>query len=180
MKPAALWPWLPPFCDRFDGGPISVAYRPVHQRCLSTVQARIRALALPGLAASSVVVQKLPWARAFTDGRYAFPGVIVSPLGAETMPAEAGTNRRDDVGYPVHVSIVAADNQDLTSHLAMYLLWREKIARAFRNQPLQGVPEIIRCDVEPHRIVLPEEFIKGIFHSELLLRFVSREPRRHS
>lgn len=177
MKPAALWPWL---IQYHDDCPVIVAatpYRPVHYRCLLAVQELIIALHLPGVADASVVVQKLPWARKFTDGVYPFPGVIVSPLGAETMHPEQGTNRLDDVGYPVHVSIVAADNQDLTSNLGAYLLWRESIARAFRNQPLDGVPEIIRCTVEPQQIVLPEEFTKGVFHSELLLRFVSREPR---
>jgi hypothetical protein len=153
------------------------AYDSVWHRCLLAVQTQIKSLNLADIDASSVVVQKVPWARDFTNGVHSFPGVVICPWHAEDMNPLAGTNRRDDVGYPVLVSIVAKDNQDLTGNLSSYLLWREKIARHFRNQRLAGVPEIIKTIAAPMSVVLPEAFVKGVFHSAFVFRFISREVR---
>lgn len=163
---------LPPF-DTIDMS----AYDSVWHRCLLAVQTQIKALDLDDVAAASVVVQKVPWARDFSNGARTFPGIVICPWQTEDMNPLAGTNRRDDVGYPVLVSIVARDNQDLTGNLATYLLWREKIARHFRNQRLLGVPEIIKAIPIPLNVVLPEAFVKGVFHSAIVFRFISRESR---
>src|SRR5262249_24124364 len=153
------------------------AYDSVWHRCLLAVQSQIKSLNLTGINASNIVVQKVPWARDFTNGALSFPGIVVCPWHAEDMNPQAGPNRRDDDGYPVLGSIVAKDNQDLTSHLGSYLLWREKIARHFRNQRLVGVPEIIKTVATPMSVVLPEAFVKGVFHSAFVFRFISREVR---
>jgi hypothetical protein len=149
----------------------------VHERCLLAAQSVIRSLALSGIDDASVVVRKLPWSREFTQGELPFPGIILSPLERETMDHWRGTNLRDDVGYPVQVSIVDRGNQDLQTNLGRMLIWRQRIARAFRNQRLTDVEEIMTCVVEPHHIYLPEAFDKGVDQSTLTLRFMSREPR---
>lgn len=121
---------------------------------------------------------KIPAAVSLGAADVPLPSVLVSPHGPEHMNRLQGTNRRDDVEYPVLVSIVDRDNQDpAAGRLDQYLNWREQIARAFRHQTLAAVPEIIGCWVEPSTIVQPESWMRGFFHSSLLLWFVSREPR---
>jgi hypothetical protein len=164
----------PPFASRRTPWPTSV-----NERCVLAVQARIRGLRLSDLNAASVVVQKVPWARDFlgANPKYALPGVIIAPWGEEQMNPSEGTNLKDDVGYPVLVSIIAADRQRLVADFGKYLSWRERIARAFRNQPLPGVDEVISCSIDPGPILQPEAFLRGVYHSSMTLRFISREPR---
>jgi hypothetical protein len=145
---------------------------------LSTVCDRIRNLKLDGLPQASVLLLKIPAAVSLGTAEVPLPGVLITPYGPEHMNRLQGTNRKDDVEYPVLVSIVDRDNQDPTATgLGRYLNWRERIARAFRGQRLGEVPEIIGCWIEPNTIVQPESWMKGFFHSSLLLWFVSREPR---
>jgi hypothetical protein len=77
------------------------------------------------------------------------------------------------------VTIVDRDNQERTreANLDQYLLWREQIARAFRQQRLSGVPEIYTCIVEPDQVVGADAWSKNLFASSLVLRFLSRERR---
>lgn len=160
--------------------PITSGAFSVHYQCLLAAQARIQGLSLSGIASASIRVQKVPVASADLWGAtktYAFPGIILSPLGTERMNPMAGTNVRDDVGYPVVVSIFDADNQSVTANHNKYLLWRQKIARAFRNQRLPGVSEIIYATVETGPILDPAQWMQNRFHSAMTLRFTSREIR---
>lgn len=151
----------------------------VHFDILTQVKNCIQALTLNGLDVANVVVKKVPWAtKVFgTDRDLSYPGIMVCPMGVESMSATAGTNASDDVGYPVLVAIVDADNDDLDSDLENYLKWRETIMRAFRNQRLPGVLGIFTCVVEPGQIVQPEAFLRNVWHSAFTLRFFSRETR---
>ena len=79
-------------------------------------------------------------------------------MGIENQNPNRGTNIRDDVHYPVMVTILAADNQDLTTNQEQYLKWREQINRAFRNQGLSAVPEIYNVQVSPGPITSPNAF----------------------
>jgi hypothetical protein len=151
----------------------------LHTRCLAAAQARIVSLALSGLAASSVVIRKLPVDRHLgASGGIALPAVILSPRRA-AMPPAAGTNGFDDVHYDVLVTIFDRDNQEptLALNLGRHLLWREQIARAFRNQRLGGVPQIIHAEVEPAEGLLEDAWKHELMVSAMLLRFTSREPR---
>lgn len=149
----------------------------IHTRCLVAAQARIRLLALAGLANESVVIQKLPAGRNLTTG-VGLPAVILSPHRA-AMPATAGTNSLDDVHYDVLVAIFDRDNQEptLEANLDRHLLWRQQIARAFRNQRLTGVAEVINSEVEPAEGLLDEAWKRELMTSAVLLRFTSRETR---
>lgn len=151
----------------------------VHYRCLTAVQARIRALSLSGIENANVLVKKLPIEKwAFRDTGLGLPGVLVTPQ-RETMDPRAGTNIRDDVGYGVLVTVCQADNQDhtLEAGLSERILWREKVARAFRSQRLSGVSEVYTCRIEPGDPLIPAAWLQQVHASALLLRFLSREVR---
>ena len=149
----------------------------IHTRCLAAAQARIQLLALEGLAGESVVIEKLPAGRNLAAG-VGLPAVVLSPHRA-AMPATAGTNSLDDVHYDVLVAIFDRDNQEptLQANLNRHFLWRQQIARAFRNQRLAGVPEVINAEVEPAEGLLDEAWKRELMTSAVLLRFTSRETR---
>lgn len=175
MQPVQLWPW---FLYSSPDTVVAAPSQSVHWRCLQAVASSVRGLELTGLQPSSVLVLKIPAAVSLGAADVPLPSVLITPYGPEHMNRLQGTNRNDDVEYPVLVSIVDRDNQDPTAGgLDTYLNWREQIARAFRNQKLAAVPEIIGCWVEPSTIVEPAAWMKGFFHSSLVLWFVSREPR---
>lgn len=153
----------------------------VHDRCLRAVQAKIQSLQLPGIPNDSIRVMKIPQMRAFVgDAKlYDFPALLISPTGQETNVV--ATNLRDDVGYPVAISLaVGAElqkNQDYEARIEPYLKARESIARAFRYQRLAGVPEIWNTNIKPGAIYSPEVIQAGIWAGYMTFEFVSREVR---
>jgi len=148
----------------------------VHYDCMTAVKSGIEALALAGLSEASILVRKVPIDWDFRTGPR-LPGVLIAPLGSETVAPNAGTNARDDVGYPVAVAILDADNADATANHERYLAWRQSILRKFRHQPLGAVAGVYTCLVEPDAITVPEAFLKHHFVSAFVLRFISREER---
>jgi hypothetical protein len=148
----------------------------VHYQCLEAVQARIQSLSLDGISNDDVQVLKIPLDRGWEDGTFSYPGVIISSIGAEQQSPSRVTNRRDDIDYPVFVSMLAADNQDLTANHNRYLLWRQKINRAFRNQHLPGL-ECVWCSVQPMQVTSQSAWFNAIHHSSMIIRCNSREPR---
>jgi len=156
---------------------VSDGLESIHTRCLTAVQARIRLLSLDGVANERVVIEKVPTGRNLSAGS-GLPAIVLSPERA-AMPASAGTNGADDVHYDVLVAILDRDNQEptLAANLDRHLLWRQQIARAFRNQRLPGVPEVINSEVEPAEGLLDEAWKRELMASALRLRFTSRETR---
>lgn len=144
----------------------------VMEQCLVAVQARIQGLSLDGIASTSVKVQKVA-----EDRNVTLPAVLVAPLGGETVGPNLGSNRRDDVGYPVFVGIVAAENWNQTANRARNLLWRQRIRRAFSEQRLPGVDVVFACHVETRDIVAPDWFAAMRLVSALVIRCMAREPR---
>ena len=141
------------------------------------MQARVRLLGLDGLADGQVVIEKVSAGRNLASA-VGLPAVVISPHRS-AMPADAGTNSSDDVRYDVLVAIFDRDNQEptLVENLDRHLLWRQRIARAFRNQRLAGVPEVINAEVEPAEGLLDEAWKRELMASAVLLRFTSRETR---
>jgi hypothetical protein len=151
----------------------------LHTRCLAAAQARIRSLALAGLDNERVLVRKVPLDRHLAgSGGIGLPAIVLSPRRA-AMPPTAGTNGLDDVHYDVLVAIFDRDNQEssLALNLERHMQWRELIARAFRNQRLSGVPQIINAEVESAEGLIEEAWKHELMVSALLVRFTSREPR---
>lgn len=149
----------------------------VHVQCLDAVEARIQSLNLTGLA--SIVVQGILADRDLGITKPNLMPAIVLAGYREAMDPRAGTNERDDVIYPVICAIVAPHNQQIEfdADQRKYIKWRQKIARAFRNQRLEGVGTVINASVEPQEWLLPEGVKQNLFVDVLLLKFTSREPR---
>lgn len=148
-----------------------------HFQCLTTIQARIRSLALQDIKPENVVVRKIPTDRGWCDGTQEYPGIIISGVGVESQSVTRGTNLRDDIEYPVFVSILAADNQDLESNYGKYLKWRQIINKSHRNQRLPGVDCVTQMKVQPGPITSPTKFWENEYHSSLVIRCLSREGR---
>lgn len=83
---------------------------------------------------AAVVIRKLP----FTDNDMKhdrsedLPGIIISPVGAESPPNE-GTNRRDDTWYKILVQIIDNDPTYKTENLKSYLKWQQQIRKYFQS-----------------------------------------------
>lgn len=161
----------------------------VHSRCLSAVQLRIQDLEFPApthpiseeempLAHTSVVVKKLPLERIYKKLNVTLPCIIITPGKTTASPTE-GVNARDDYRRPCLVTVVMPDNAEntLELNLDIALLWQEKIMRAFHNQRLAGVPEVVICQAEPAESVIPAAWGNNVLASAVLLRFRSREAR---
>jgi hypothetical protein len=148
-----------------------------HYQILEAVQSRIIAVNLDEVGAN-VLIRKIPTERGNDDSTYAYPVIMVSPMGTEQL--RGGTNRRDDVGYPVLVSILAKNNQDLSeTNLNKFLLWRERLSAAFRgDQQLQltGI-QVHKTNVEPGPVLSPTAVWNNQFQCSLTIRCEARQAR---
>ena len=125
------------------------------QRILEAVQATIRGLSLDGIDSANVYIRSNPWDRDLTK-----PCVVISQH-TEQIPANEGTNLRDQIGYAAIVTFVKKSNEDVTTSRNGYFEWRRRSMAAFRNGRLAGVSEVFRCVVEPLPILHPSGFDKG-------------------
>lgn len=144
---------------------------------LDAIRADVQALELPGLAAANVIVQQVPGDRAADLPATKYPCVLIAPAGAESLEPNAGTNLRDDVAYPVRITIVAADAQGHDETLAQYLAWRQTLRRSFHNQRL-GTSLCFTVRVQPFDIIDKSAWSdRKLLMSSLLLHCHTREPR---
>lgn len=144
---------------------------------LEAIRADVQALGLPGLAAANVLVQKVPGDRPADLPAQKYPCILIAPVGAEELNPSAGTNLRDDVVYPVRITILADDCRDQEQQFNQYLGWRETLRRSFHNQRLTAAL-CFAVHVEPLDVIDKSAWTgKGLFMSSLLLRCHSREPR---
>ncbi len=144
----------------------------VHFGILSNVKARIDSLALSGLPATKTMRK---WIPRVADGVPALPACLIAPLGAEQY--EGILTSQDDVGYPVVVAILDKLQGDPQSNMNRDLLWRQKIAKAFRFQRLPGSPAVINAKPMPGPVVDPGAFESHYLASVLAFSFTSREGR---
>jgi hypothetical protein len=152
---------------------------PIHYRAMAAVQARIRALALTGIASASVVALKLPLASALEAPlSVVMPAILISPP-RDMDAAAGGSTGTDDVVYSVMVTVVAGDNQEstLAANLSRHLAWKQRIARAFRSQALPGATEVYDCKVQSSEAVIPAAWKLGYLATAMSLNFTAREPR---
>lgn len=131
------------------------------QRCVDAIAARLAGLTM----AASNSGGSAPNDRIFKvlypapDGLFTYPCIILSHEGvAEEQPGTL-TNR-DDIAYPVHVWV--CDRKDTTEAgpRPAWLLWRQQVFRALRNQRLAGLTEVMTVEITPMNIVdslLPAE-----------------------
>lgn len=161
----------------------------VYFQCLQAAQTRIRLLELEDIAYHNVTAWKLPLLRAVGTAikkQAGYPVVILSTMDSETLNAAAGTNARDEIMYPVGVSIVSELKDDyarkpeydhLTTGHNRHLKWRERIRRAFINQRLPGVEEVFNCTVQLRVPQIAGLISDGLEGSAMVLQFFARETR---
>ena len=158
---------------------------------LNQVKVRIQSLDLTGIPDSSVEIVKANTERETVNP--GIPGVLILPFGEEGIPVEAGSLRRDQIGYPVAVIMIDVDRQssvtnvpasadegtvDQDYNLDIKLTWRERIRKRFINQKLPGVNSVWNCVIEPDLVVDAETLLnQNLWMSVLVLRFLSRETR---
>jgi hypothetical protein len=175
--------------------------RSVYKAILNSVVDAIKALDLTDIADDNVILCKVPQERETVMP--GLPGVLVYPLGREMMTATAGTNCRDDIGYPVAVMMLDAERldqstlepvagdattpdggtQDQDFRYDLKLYWRETIRKRFYHQRLdvsayKSDGWVHDCLMEPEAIVEAKDFLEAnIWVSVLVFRFMSRETR---
>lgn len=140
----------------------------MYEQFFHAVSARIAAL---GLSVEGVHEQ---WAD--SELNLTYPCIVCSIAdGRETD--ESRLNATNDIGYPVRVSIL--DRRDPTdqSKTSDYLLWRQKIVRAFHGEQLVGPHENVICRVEFESVANPELPKFQYLAAELTIRGVCREVR---
>ena len=155
----------------------------IMQKCLDGVKARLDAMTFVGIATANIIVRMVPLDKGIGSGEsFAFPAILITPPpdSSLVMPFNEGTNRKDDVQYPVLVGILDAlttDKNTLTANQNRNYLWQQQIVKAFRNQRLAGVDEVYTTIVEAAQITNVQAWRNGRFVSFGIFRFISREAR---
>lgn len=170
------------------GGGVVATPLSIHYALQLGVQATIVGIvgqgSLPGVAADSVLVRKVPYAGDVGNTRlFALPAVLIFPGPTETIEPTAGTNQRDDYGYPVVLAVVAADDSPSANH-NQYLAWREVMIRQFQHRRFTiDAPAVTfyDCVVEPGPIVDWSRWAgDNRFVTVFTLRFFTRLVRGNS
>ena len=150
------------------------------KQILDQVAVDIKFLALTDIVDASVLVKKLPLEHVFTakTSTVDLPGVLITPA-RDQIPPNAGDNLQDDYIYQVVVTFVDADNQEETIALNLdkYMLWRQRVTKAFNRKRLSGIATVFTATVEPAEAVIPAAWSSNLYASALLLKFFSRETR---
>ncbi len=173
--------------------PVSRANDSTYNRIKQAIKAKIQSLDFPALTtppgalpASQVYEMAYPNLNAIN-----VPAVVITewslkgPIkevvhhyGSSRGGIAAGTNLRDDIAYPVVVSIIDRCDPTFTAPLPTYRLWRERIFRALRYQRLAGLPEVYTVVPLPGSMAdWPKADAYHYFVSELEFEAVSRESR---
>ena len=163
----------------------------VHYRCLLGVVARLREISFPAvnsvfggddiqLTLASIVAKKLPLERIYkrADEPLALPAIIVTPQ-RPSAPPTLGVTSSDDYLKPCMITMVMADNAEptLQLNLDVMCLWQQKVMRAFHNQRLPGVDEVLIGLAEPAEVVIPIAWGHNVLASAVMVKFTCREPR---
>lgn len=141
----------------------------------NAVKAKLQALSLSGIASGSIISPlKLP----LKPKTMTLPGILITLVGENDNFEGGATNERDDVDYTVQLVLVSVGSKDNdnASEMAQHDLWRQQIAKAFRNQPLPGCGAY-RCIVERRTIYSAADFQQSYDTHAILLHLVRRESR---
>lgn len=153
----------------------------VHDSAIDAVRQGILDLKLTGLTSQNIHLRKVPWDN-INRPQY---GVTLSPQvtdgSAETVEAD-GSNERDDIGYPIYVTMVMSTGKGWDQNRETMAEWRQKIWRTFHRKRLAsfsvaGVNQI-GCYVKPVTIHLPQQYVNdNLDVGQLLVRTWFRELR---
>ena len=188
---------LLPFFDEFGfGGGLALApeYDPVWLRCQEAVLSALVAMAdagdLAGISSANIVAAEQPdVSRLFgSTGKcltLSYPGAIVWPFQQESTNIADGDNLRDEITYPVAISLVdkgssATGEDGMIVNRATrrrHLLWREKISRKFRHF-LATPAEIRDVYVRYQLFAIPSAYKNDdLYHGAIVVDFISQETR---
>ena len=148
----------------------------IWNRLLAAVLARVQGLSLAGVANDSIISRDVPIDRGITPQGIALPAVVISPVKNEIADPLQGTNQRDDVVYPVGITLFASGNANTRVSTDM-LLWRQKIMKAFHNYRIAGVAEAISGFVEPGPHMDLSAWVANLKVSSLIYRCTCRQTR---
>lgn len=154
--------------------PITSGTEAVYERILDAVAARITLLGLTDQTSRALGVypRMLP-----DDDTVVFPCVMATLDGVSESDVSQVMSK-DDLQYPVRVSIIDKNPSRDNSRREMYLRWREKIARSFRGgQRLPGVPEVMNSSVQYGQVFDPKLPEYQFLVMQLSLVFTTREVR---
>ena len=197
---------LLPFLDDsfgFSGGfsgtvEVVEVYDPVWLRCQDAVTEALQALAtageLEGISADSVIACELPDVKRYfgegatdVDDPLDFPGIMVWPYQQEVSEIAAGDNLRDEIVYPIAVSVIdkgshkTGVNSMAVSRSArrLHMLWREVISNKFRHFDVGvDLPEIRDVYVRPGVYAIDAAYrANNIYHGVYVIDFYSLETR---
>jgi hypothetical protein len=148
----------------------------VHEQCLHELVKLTRGLKLP-IASDEIVARRLPWVVNGDRSVTVHKGITFYP-SEETE--SAGTNEREDIGYPCSCAIILAADHGTADNLGKVLECRAKIRRRFIHQRLDRVTlaggHYLTTKVSHQPINLPREAHR-YEASSLLIRCWMREPR---
>lgn len=108
---------------------------PLQTQAEDAVLLAIQQLGLPSLSADMVVAVRRPWVQRGGDW-IIYPGISIHG-GPEVE--DNGTNQREDIGYPVFVTMVAPSDPSRRSSRDLLPSWREPIRRRFIHGVLSNV-----------------------------------------
>lgn len=188
-----------PFLDDFGFvgvGGITLApdYDPVWLRCQEAVLSALVAMAdagdLAGISSASIVAAEQPdVSRLFgSTGKcltLSYPGAIVWPFQQESTNIADGDNLRDEITYPVAISLVdkgssATGEDGMIVNRATrrrHLLWREKISRKFRHY-LANIRQVRDVYIRYQLFAIPSAYKSDdIYHGAIVVDFISQETR---
>lgn len=151
----------------------------IHMQVMEHIQAEIVSLNLVNIPVGGVLVQK----RLSDQEKYLlpppnnYPVILIAPTD-ETLDKNGGTNRDNDIGYPVTITMLDADHQDQALHFDRNLLWRQRIIDKLHNRRAAGIPVVRRLVVTPGPLLDPNTWSKaGLWVSTLRVTAETRQAR---
>ena len=141
-----------------------------HMLAMEAIQTELQSLTLTGLSSSNIVIREY-----VTDKGLTNPTIQIAPYGQETI--EPGTNRRDDIGYPCLVAIIAKGETTNPSH-DQRLLWREQIITDLHNTKPGSIANNYEFKVTPYNVCELGALLNSkTWVSSVLVRAFFRRPR---
>jgi hypothetical protein len=139
----------------------------IYKQTLDEVVTVIKALDLPGIEDAEVVLRKLPW-----DGDMLHKGITVSwdEDQVDGVGSMEGTNERDLVGYPCHITLVSGTGRGWGDEMITISDWRQDIRRTFHCKRLSMTDASalkVVCQVSLGGPSIPKEYKKNLNVSQL-------------
>lgn len=143
----------------------------------AAVATRVRRAVCDTLRLLTIQPAERVYEQAFPDPKnVTFPCILATVDGVQESDEQA-LSTRDDVGRPVKVQIFDRRSKNDHARLPTWETWRQAAERCFRNQQLAGVPESVRCKIEPYVILDPNLPAFEHMASGFVVRAICREPR---